>query len=311
MEKKPVVVLGEALVDMIEVDSDRGRVFLPASGGSSLNVSCGLARLGTPVEFAGSLSTDALGTGLRDFLIDEGVGLELSAQTEYDTTIAMTTFVNAEPRYQFYGQPRSYAFCSPAIALRDTLSQAPVVHAGSLGVLEDMTFDAMAECFRAATGVVTFDPNIRPRMVDNWDVLRERMGALIRLSTLVKYSVEDIEAAYPGTSADQIAYATLQQGPSAVVVTRAGDGADVYTLSGEDRVPIAAGFDLVDTTGGGDAAMAAMIHQLYQRGKPSDHAGWVHLVAQAMIVSGLTCSRPGGAIAMPSAIEAHNRGFSA
>jgi fructokinase len=310
VESRPVVVVGEALVDMIEVDSDRGRVFLPASGGSALNVSCGVARLGSPVEFAGSVSTDALGLRLRGFLAGEGVRLDLTADTDFDTTIAMTTFVNAEPRYQFYGEPHSYAFCPPAIALRETVSQAPVVHAGSLGVVEDMTFDAMLECFRAATGVVTFDPNIRPRMVTDWDVLRERIGALIRFATVVKYSLEDIEALYPGNPPDRIAYATLQQGPTAVIVTRAGDGADVFTASGENNVPIARGFDLVDTTGGGDAAMAAIIHQLYQRGVPSDHAGWVHVVDQAMIVSGLTCSRPGGAIAMPTAIEAKNRGFS-
>jgi fructokinase len=308
MTTHPVVCIGEALVDMIETDSDKGMVYLPAWGGSVMNVACGVARLGSAVEFAGSLSTDPLGAKMRRFIAEQGVGLDLAVDTDVQTTIAMTSFVNAEPRYSFYGTPRSYGFCQPAIAAREQTLRAPIVHSGSLGVLEDTTFDAISQAFRATSGIVTFDPNVRPAMVGDWDTYRERVGQLLRYATVVKYSIEDIEALYPGSSAENVAYATLAQGASVVIVTRAGDGADVFTTAGETRVPIPPGHDVIDTTGGGDSTMAAIIHQLANNGAPADHAGWVHVVTQALVVAAIVCSRRGGAIAMPTGDEARVAG---
>lgn len=303
-----VVCIGEALVDMVETESDRGMVYLPAWGGSVMNVACGVAGLGSPAQFAGSLSTDPLGQKLRHFIADAGVGLELSVETAAQTTIAMTSFVNSEPRYSFYGTPRSYAFCPPAIATREQVVGAHIVHSGSLGVLEDTTFDAIDQSFRQTRGLITFDPNVRPAMVDDWESYRHRVGTLIHHADVVKYSIEDIAALYPGADPDLIAYATLAQGTAAVIITRAGEGADVYTRNQQDRVPIPTGHPLVDTTGGGDSTMAAIIHQIYQSGMPTEHAGWVHVVGQALIVAAIVCSRQGGAIAMPTAQEARAAG---
>lgn len=305
---QPVVCIGEALVDMIETDSDKGMVYFPAWGGSVMNVACGVARLGTPAEFAGSLSTDPLGLKLRQFIADQGVGLDLVSTIETQTTIAMTSFVNSEPRYSFYGQPRSYGFCAPAIGAREQVVRAPVVHSGSLGVLEDMTFDAITQAFQASEGVITFDPNVRPQMVSDWDNYRNRVGALLRYADVVKYSIEDIEALYPGVDTENIAYATLDQGARVVVVTRASEGADVYTDSDTSHIPIPPGHTVIDTTGGGDSTMAAVIHQIAQSGMPDNHAGWVHMVTQALVVAAIVCSRPGGAIAMPTREEAQAKG---
>jgi fructokinase len=305
---QPVVCIGEALVDMIETESDKGMVYLPAWGGSVMNVACGVARLGSAVEFAGSLSTDPLGAKLRRFIADQGVGLDLAVDIDTQTTIAMTTFVNAEPRYSFYGTPKSYGFCPPAIAAREQVVRASIVHSGSLGVLEDVTYDAMLESFKKTSGTVTFDPNVRPAMVSDWDAYRKRVGQLLRYANVVKYSIEDINALYPNSSVDTVANATLSEGASVVIVTHAGDGADVYTAAEQTRVTIPSGHDVIDTTGGGDSVMAAIIHQMAQHGTPTDHAGWVHVVNQALIVAAIVCSRRGGAIAMPTGDEARAAG---
>jgi len=220
----------------------------------------------------------------------------------------MTSFVGAEPRYSFYGFPRSYGFCPPAIATREQIIRAPIVHSGSLGILEDTTYDAILQSFGATSGAVTFDPNVRPAMVDDWDTYRDRIGQLLRYATVVKYSIEDIEALYPGSSVDAVAYATLAQGAAAVIVTRAADGVDVFTTSEETRVAIPPGHSVIDTTGGGDSTMAAIIHHMASNGTPQDHAGWVHAVEQALIVAAIVCSRRGGAIAMPTGDEARAAG---
>lgn len=303
-----VVCLGEALVDMIEVPTDEGPMFLPAWGGSSLNVAVGVARLGRRVEFGGSFARDPLGQRLKDFLVAEKVGMDLSVDIEGQTTIAMTTFVNHEPRYSFYAHPASYGFLPPAIAIREQVAHASVVHGGSLGVLEPMTCEAMEEAFQATEGFVTFDPNVRPSMVTDWDDYRSRLGRLIRHAKLVKFSAEDIAVTYPGMTPEAIAQATLDQGAQAVIVTEAQDGATLVTHDQTTRLPIAAGFSLKDTTGGGDSTMAAMIAQIDRSGVPSDHSGWLSYLENALIVAAVVCSRSGGAIAMPTLEEARGAG---
>lgn len=300
-----IVSIGEALVDMIEVTDSDKPTYLAAWGGSPMNVAVGAARLGSTVEFAGSFATDALGVKLREFLTDNAVGIDLSTEVEdVYTTIAMTSFVNAEPSYAFYASPASYGFLPPSTANRAQVSSAAVVHTGSLVVLEDTTYETISECIAAASGIITFDPNVRPRMVADWDEYRRRLGWLINRADVVKFSIEDIEAAYPGQTPEAIAMATLDGPTSGVIVTRGGDPVTIYSHNTQTDIPLPGVFPVTDTTGGGDATMAAIVHQLASRGLPNNHDGWVGVVHNALIVAGIVSSRPGGAIAMPSYDEA-------
>lgn len=314
MSSGHIVSIGEALVDMIEITGDSASEgthspaaqphYMAAWGGSPMNVAVGAARLGSPVEFAGSFAADALGAKLKAFLSDQGVGVDLSVDVgEINTTIAMTSFVNAEPQYAFYAAPASYGLLPPATANRRQVASAAVVHTGSLVVLEDMTFEAVSECFSVAEGIQTFDPNVRPKMVSDWDEYRRRLGFLIHQSDFVKYSIEDIEAAYPAQSADSIAWATLDGPTQAVLVTRGGEPVTLYSHEQQTDIPLHGLLPVIDTTGAGDATMAAIIHQLAAHGVPADHQGWQDFVSKALVVAGICTSRRGGAIAMPSAKE--------
>lgn len=305
-----IVSIGEALVDMIEISGvDSGEDgsqphYMAAWGGSPMNVAVGAARLGSSVEFAGSFAADALGGKLKAFLADQGIGVDLSVDVdEVNTTIAMTSFVNAEPQYAFYASPASYGFLPPATANRQQIASAALVHTGSLVVLEDLTYETLTECFRVATGIKTFDPNVRPRMVSDWDDYRRRMGLIINQSDFVKFSIEDIEAAYPHQPVDSVAWAALDGPTQAVLVTRGGAPVTLYSHDKQTDIALPGVLPVNDTTGGGDATMAAIIHQLARNGLPGDHETWQVVVNNALLVAGIVTSRRGGAIAMPTANE--------
>lgn len=305
-----VVCIGEALVDMLPVGHADTPTYRAAWGGSALNVAVGASRLGSTVEFAGSFADDPLGRQLMDFLRDEGVGLDLSTTVDAQTTLALLTFQGSEPHYSFYGQPTSYGFVPPAIGVRQQVVNASVVHTGSLGVLEALTFDAMLEALRATSAVTTCDLNVRANMVVDWDDYRSRLGAIIALSDVVKFSAEDCEQVYPGQTVERVAMAALQGRTQAVVVTRAAEPASVYTAAGQVDLPIAPGWDIIDSTGGGDGLMAAVIHQIAQSGLPIDINQWESYLSHALLVAGLVCSRAGGAIAMPTREEVIAAGVS-
>jgi fructokinase len=54
------VVLGEALIDLLDAELAGERVYRQVIGGAPLNVAVGIARLGGAVEFAGALGDDPL-----------------------------------------------------------------------------------------------------------------------------------------------------------------------------------------------------------------------------------------------------------
>ena len=81
MASSPVVVcLGEALVDRLGPPGGDPAHDSPVDdrlGGAPANVACGLARLGTPVAFAGRLGRDAIGDGFAALFVDRGIDRSL------------------------------------------------------------------------------------------------------------------------------------------------------------------------------------------------------------------------------------------
>ena len=75
-----VICLGEALVDRLGPPGGDPAVDQPVDdrlGGAPANVACALARLGTPVAFAGRLGSDAIGAAFVDLFAQRGLDVSL------------------------------------------------------------------------------------------------------------------------------------------------------------------------------------------------------------------------------------------
>jgi fructokinase len=291
------------LVDLTEQPFSRPSTYVAHPGGSPFNVAVGLARLGQPVEFAGSFAEDALGSRLRDFLEGEGVGLTCSTTCQAQTALAVTSLVNAEPQYSFYAAPASYGFLEPKHLREETVRAARAVHAGSISLLQPSTMRTALAAFDLVDGLRTLDPNVRPGLVDDWSRYRRDLEELSSRCDLIKLSVEDAEALLPGEEAERCIEWLLELGVGAVVLTEGAGGAQVHTPAGHVSVPIARVGRVVNTTGAGDSTMASIIAQLLTDGTPAGLAGWRTVTETAMVAAALTCSRPGGAESLPNAEE--------
>ena len=86
MALAPVVVcLGEALIDRLGPPGGDPAADQPVDdrlGGAPANVACGLARLGTPVAFAGKLGQDAIGEAFALLFAERGVDTALLQSDE-------------------------------------------------------------------------------------------------------------------------------------------------------------------------------------------------------------------------------------
>lgn len=303
------VVMGEALVDLLETTVADDLVYRQAIGGAPLNVAVGVARLGGAAEFAGSLGDDVLADRIGALLSDAGVGTRGVRRAGVPTTLAVATFDGSEPDFRFYGEPPSYALLTPDDIEPDLVAGAAVLYTGSISLLREPFLSAARAAWKIPGPLRVFDPNVRPNLLPDAgavDSLRRLVAEFAATADLVKLSAADAAELYEGAEPDEAARRLRALGARNVVVTRGSAGALLATADGTDGVP-APRVEAVDATGAGDSVMAALIRRLLAEGLPTDLDGWRRNLRFALAVAGLVCERRGGAVAMPTPEELARR----
>jgi fructokinase len=251
------LVIGEALIDIVE---RQGQISGEHVGGSPLNVAIGLARLGRGVDFLTHIGDDARGHRIVDYVKASGVQLVSGSTTAERTPTALATLdVDGSAQYQF----------DIDWQLTGTPEVAPpiVAHTGSIAtVLEPgcRATAALIDTYRPSA-TVTFDPNVRPALIEDGDIARGRIDRWIERCDVVKASDEDMRWIDPNRSPEQIARTWLGLGPKIVAVTMGDQGAFAMCAAGTVRVP-ALRVKVVDTVGAGDAFMTGLIDALWSLG---------------------------------------------
>ena len=82
--------------------------------------------------------------------------------------------------------------------------------------------------------VISYDPNIRPSLMESPDRVMARVEQLVALSDVVKVSDEDLEWLFPGTPVEDIMRRWSTMGPALVVVTRGPWGAYARLANNRD-----------------------------------------------------------------------------
>lgn len=251
------LVIGEALIDVVERD---GRVIGEHVGGSPLNVAVGLARLGHDVDFLTHIGTDAYGRRVAEHVKAAGAHLVSGSTTAKRTPTAVATLDQTGSAH--------YAF-DIDWQLSGTPEVAPpiLVHTGSIGAVLEPGCRAAAALVDTyhPSATVTFDPNVRPALIEDDDAARGRIDRLIERCDVVKASEEDLRWIDATRSPEQIAHAWLTLGPSIVAVTMGQQGAYALCAAGQVHVP-AVKVEVVDTVGAGDAFMSGMLDALWSLG---------------------------------------------
>jgi fructokinase len=248
------LVIGEALIDIVERDR---QIIGEHVGGSPLNVAVGLARLGRGVDFLTHIGDDPRGRRIVDYVKQSGVQLVPGSLTAERTPTALATLdENGSAQYVFDIEWQ--------LAGTSVVGPPLVAHTGSIAAVLEPGCRATAALLDAyhPSATITFDPNVRPALIEDPDIARGRIDRLIERCDVVKASDQDIRWIDPHRSPEQIARTWLALGPSIVAVTMGSDGAFAMCAAGTVRVP-ALRVQVVDTVGAGDAFMAGLIDALW------------------------------------------------
>jgi fructokinase len=297
-----LTVIGEALVDL--VPSGGPGQYRARPGGSPFNVAVGLARLGNRTALMARLADNAFGRMLRDGAAGEGIDLGAAARATEPTTLAVVSVDGAaRVTYDFYLDGTADWQWTPA-ELGRRPPDTEVLHFGSLASWTSPggeLVDEFVGALRATGGVlVSYDPNVRPRVLGSPERARELVERGVRRAHVVKASREDVEWLYPSHGADEVGARWLELGAALVVVTGGPDGATAYRQgAGPLRRP-GRDVDVVDTVGAGDSFTAGLLSGLVRRGLHAagraaeiSHDALADVLDEAVLVSSVTCERVG------------------
>jgi fructokinase len=295
MSRLPVVVVGEALVDIVvPVEGETSS----AVGGSPLNVAVGLARLGVPSLLITRIGDDEHGRWVADHVRGSGAELAATSVVPGSTTSTATAHLDQD-------RAARYEFDLTWDLDHHRLPEARALHVGSLGATllpGRHTVDDLVRQAQDSDLLVSYDPNVRPAFVDDPEGTWRDVAEIASRCRLVKVSDEDLAALRPEETVEDLTAELLAGGTTElVVVTHGAGGASAYApgLTVREQAPPT---ELVDTVGAGDAFMAGLLAILDEWDVPADGAGALDaldeghvrlLLRGAMTVASITCGRRG------------------
>ena len=275
MALDPVVVcLGEALIDRLGPLGGDPAVDWPVDdrlGGAPANVACGLARLGTPVAFAGRLGQDAIVDAFDALFAERCIDRSLlQRDVERPSRIVLVhRSSNGERQFQGFAGDQGLGFADQALA-PVSLPPARWLLIGTLPLAAPTSASALLAAARQARSqgtAIALDVNWRPTFWDATadpgagppEAAKAAIQPLLDAAALIKLARE--EALWFFRTDDPAAIrAALPQQPDVVIT----DGSAPVRWCLEDQTGIQPAFtppEVVDTTGAGDAFTAGLLHR--------------------------------------------------
>ncbi|MGE3194813.1 MAG: PfkB family carbohydrate kinase [Microbacteriaceae bacterium] len=289
---KPVLVIGEALIDIVERSGEEP---LEHVGGSPANVALGLGRLGIPVRLRTALARDSRGERIAAHLAASGVALdEASFALDRTSTAIARIDESGDAAYEF---DISWRLDEPV-----TLGETDVIHVGSIGCFIEPGATSIIGIFgaRGANTRITFDPNIRPALVGSHESALARTEQLAGESDVVKLSDEDAAWLYPGAGVDWVLDRLLALGARVAAVTLGGEGAILASSGARVRIEPRR-IEPRDTLGAGDTFMASLVASVATGMLGDDAPSLLAAGETAALAAAITVSRAGADL--PTAAE--------
>jgi fructokinase len=271
-----IVVIGEALIDLIEDKSTAGR-YQAVVGGANANVAIALARSGAKQQLLARISSDAFGQKIRQRLVDNKVGLDYAIAAKEPTSVAIASIGSSGgASYSFYVENTAdWGWTNHELPTQQTMSTlgATALQFGCLTMAMppgNAVVEAWAkEYFEKDLLTLSHDVNVRPALGFDRDAERIRVERVNSFSHLIKASDDDINWLYglePGSNVDQIAWDWIGDSAKIVFVTRGGDGASIYRNNKTKLDVQSRKVKVQDSVGAGDTFCANTLAQLQKLG---------------------------------------------
>ncbi|MDZ7603220.1 MAG: sugar kinase [Hoeflea sp.] len=278
--KRSFVSIGECMVEMAPSGDSTYRL---GFAGDTLNTAWYAKRaLGEDwdVAYLTAVGDDGISRHMTDFIGDAGIRTDLIREVPGKTVgLYLIQLQDGERSFAYWRSDSAARRLAhdPAV-LKAALTGAGVVYFSgiTLAILpagdRTVLLDAIAQARRNGATVV-FDSNLRPRLWDDLETMREAVMAAARVSDIILPSHDDEARFFGDPSPDATASRYAQAGASLVVVKN-GAGEIVSLERGEigRHDPVRAD-SIVDTTAAGDSFNAGLLAAYLERGDLAEAIG--------------------------------------
>jgi fructokinase len=248
-----IYTVGETTYDIVIRNN---QPHLAVIGGSALNTSVSLGRIGLPVHFVSRLGNDKIGDLSIRFLNDNGVQIENIVRFDGNSRISLAFMDNENnAEYQFYQASQSPSLHFPETTDNDIISFGSTMAIQKEGRKELIQFLTNAIENNSLT---IYDPNIRQNGEKELIEIRKKVKENLHLTKIIKGSEQDFKRLYGTDNAGDIFSKVNGYGVKALIITAGDKPIQLITKEFSKSYPVET-VKTVSTIGAGDNFNAGII----------------------------------------------------
>jgi fructokinase len=288
---RKIYTIGESLVDII---FSGGEPKAAKAGGSMLNTSVSLGRIGLPVSLITEYGDDDPGTLIGSFLTGNSVGTDLVFRFKNGKTALALAFLDArnDARYTFY---KDYPKNRLDIVIPEPGGNDMVLYGSIYSITKEIrkNFARLLQNAKRNGAMRIYDPNIRTSHLEEIEKLRPLIIENLRYASLVRGSDEDFLNIFGTKSADD-SWEIVREYCENMIYTANASGVSVRTSSFSGSFPVKK-INPVSTIGAGDNFNAGLIASFYRMGVRAadisklDEDGWKVVISTAVDFASNVC----------------------
>jgi 2-dehydro-3-deoxygluconokinase len=243
------------------------------------------------VDYFTALGDDPLSEEMLAFIKQAEIGTDAVTRIPGGTPgLYLINLKNGERTFSYWrGMSAARQLAADADHLRRTMEAADLIYFSgiTLAVLATPahvdTFLAELRRARAAGKIVAFDPNIRPRLWANKDVMLQTITDGARAASMVMPSFDDEATNFGDASVEATIERYRNLGVANIVVKDGAAGATLDFEGARTFAPAHQVSDVVDTTSAGDSFNGAFLARFLAGSTPQDAATFAAKAAATVI----------------------------
>ncbi|MDO9510582.1 MAG: carbohydrate kinase [Bacteroidales bacterium] len=285
-----VYTLGETVLDIIIGSSGETH---STAGGSMLNASVSLSRLGLGVEFISEVGNDNAGQQIIQFLHQNAVSTNFLTQYKHEKTHLALAHLDeyARPSYSFYRIPP----LEPASHKLPDFTSNDFLLFGSFFAIEDRQYDEVKrirDYAKSMKACLVYDPNFRTPHLKDLSDLKPRIINHMRNADIVKGSDEDFLNIFETKTATETWNHLKNEGVDILIYTMGKEGAALFTKKCQLTFAAPA-VEVKSTIGAGDNFNAGLLTALqYLKKSPIEisESEWKKIIPLALDCASEVCT---------------------
>jgi fructokinase len=275
LKKLGIISIGEPIVDFIATDSSN-LTYQRSLGGATVNVAVGIGRHGIPSTYLCKLGKDGTSQFVEGQLKEENVDLSFCSYQTNKRICSVYIHLNqlGERYFHSYVNETPDEWITSVELNRRPFMTSRIFYFGSGTLFHPIaknTTEQALQYAKAENILIAFDANIRLKRWESENQCRETILSFVTKADIVKMTEEELLFLTKTESLDKGLGHIGKMDIPFLFITKGKDGAYAIHNNLKTHVP---GYKVnaVDTTGAGDAFMAALLSCFHDRGVPETDA---------------------------------------